>query len=474
MAQTLLAAICEKAGHEVALIDGEVLKLSKEKLARKVVESNPDIVGLTCYSPFFHLSAELAEEIKRLNPKLPILAGGPHVTIAKTDAMLPQFDYLFKGEAESSLPEFLEAFESHLDISKVGGIIYRRDGEIVDTGEARWITEINTSGKNLGQYYPLDALPRMARHLVPMDRYFLGTLHGKQHFTSIQSARGCPWKCVFCCSEALKTTRYIMRSPDSIVDEMEQVVTDYPYITHFFFADDVLTLYADKHVIKICDGIQASKKLRGKITFEGSTRANLIDDPMVKYLSESGLVRISFGLESVDPEVRMVMNKRVHLDSYWESNRICNKYNVEALNSMMIGLPGDTKKKVDFTIRTVAKQRDVMQANLAIAIPYPGTEFSEMAMAGEHGLELINQNLKDYRRYGSAVTNVNDLTSKDLIAFQNYGFVLIYILGWWRWKSVIGKHGFTGFLLQFTRVFRLIKDLALGTVKPFVYPGRPT
>ena len=77
MAQALLAAVCEKAGHRVTLIDGEVLKLSKRDLARRVVESKPDIVGLTCYSPFFHLSQEVAEEIKKLNPKIPILAGGP-------------------------------------------------------------------------------------------------------------------------------------------------------------------------------------------------------------------------------------------------------------------------------------------------------------------------------------------------------------------------------------------------------------
>jgi len=472
MAQALLAAVCEKAGHRVTLIDGEVLKLSKRDLARRVVESKPDIVGLTCYSPFFHLSQEVAEEIKKLNPKIPILAGGPHITIAKQEALLPCFDYLFKGEAESSLPQFLERLEAHDDLSKVGGLIYRRDGDIVETGDASWITDISTSGKNLGQHYPLDALPRMARHLLPMDRYFLGTKDGRQHFTSVQSARGCPWRCVFCCSDALKTTRYIMRSPDSIVDEMEQVVTDYPFIRHFFFADDVLTLYAEKHVLRICDGINKSKRLHGRITFEGSTRANLIDDPMMKQLAESGLVRISFGLESVDPEVRMVMNKRVHLDSYWQSNEICNKYGVEALNSMMIGLPGDTKEKVKFTIRTIAAQRHVMQANLAIAIPYPGTEFSDMAAAGEHGLELVSSKLENYRRYGSAVTNVNDLTADDLIKMQNWGFLMIYSKPW-RWLPVIRKHGVVGFLLQFVRLWKLAKDIFLDRCRPFVYPGKP-
>ena len=38
------------------------------------------------------------------------------------------------------------------------------------------------------------------------------------------------------------------------------------------------------------------KKRNIDITFEGSTRANLLDDELVKKLKEAGLIRLSFGL----------------------------------------------------------------------------------------------------------------------------------------------------------------------------------
>ena len=52
--------------------------------------------------PLFHLSKTVAEGIKRLAPEIPI-AGGPHITIMKEQALLGCFDYAFIGEAEGVL-----------------------------------------------------------------------------------------------------------------------------------------------------------------------------------------------------------------------------------------------------------------------------------------------------------------------------------------------------------------------------------
>jgi len=99
----------------------------------------------------------VAEGIKRLAPDIPIAVGGPHITIMKEQALLSCFDYAFIGEAEESWPQFLNAYEQGKDLSSVAGIIYRRDGEVVSTGQPEDITN-------------LDALPIPARHRLPMSR----------------------------------------------------------------------------------------------------------------------------------------------------------------------------------------------------------------------------------------------------------------------------------------------------------------
>ena len=155
-----------------------------------------------------------------------------------------------------------------------------------------------------------------------------------------------------------------------------------------------------------------------------------------------------------------------------KANRICSRHGVEAMNSLMIGLPGETRETIQHTIEWVAAQRDIKQANLAIAVPYPGTEFYDMAVNGEHGVELLSQDFSEYLRYGNAVTNVGDLTARDLIDFQNWGFVRIYIKPW-RWGPVWKKHGMLGFILQMWRVLRLWWKMVLGwrALKPVM--GHP-
>ena len=275
-------------------------------------------------------------------------------------------------------------------------------------------------------------------------------MQGTKNFTSIQTVRGCPWKCIFCASDALNTTAIRKRSPKSIIQEIKEIVNKYN-IKHFMFIDDVLTLY-EKHILEICDLI-LSENLQ--ITFEGSTRANLVNEENIKKMKSAGLIRLSFGLETVDDEMRETMNKKVPMEAYTIANRLLNKYGIEALNSVMLGLPGETKETVRKTLHWLRNAREVKQANFAIAVPYPGTELYRMAKEGEHGIQLLTDNFSEYRRYGSAVTKVNELEPKDLINLQNEGFVSIYSAPW-RWMPMVKKNGILGALLMLFRLFSLI------------------
>lgn len=190
----LLGAVCEEAGHEAVILDAEAMGWTNERLAREIVAQKPDIVGFSAYSPFFHLSCDVAKMMKGINRDIPVMVGGPHVTITKEKVLEehPEFNYGFLGEAEDSLPEFLNGFAAG-QVHKVQGIIYRRiDGKVVSTGP-RWVTPEAMKKSEIYGEHPLDRLPLPARHLLPMRRYKLGTPNGRQQFTSLQTARGCPW-----------------------------------------------------------------------------------------------------------------------------------------------------------------------------------------------------------------------------------------------------------------------------------------
>lgn len=431
-----LAAIAEKKGHQVKIVDGQVENLPLHKMIEQTEAFKPDIIGLTATTPFYNIVNELARELKKARSQTPIVIGGPHITLVGKEAFAPQFDYAFIGESEQSWPMFLERYQNGEDISSVKGILFRDNGRIKFTGAAEPIDDI-------------DSIPFPARHLLKMDKYKLGTLQGTKNFTSILFSRGCPFKCIFC-STKIFGRRVRRRSVKSVVDEIKSVVSEFN-IRHFCFADDNLTLDR-RYILEMCDLIDRE---RLTITFEGSTRANCVDEELISKMARSGLIRISFGLETVDPEMRRIMKKEVPLESHAIANRLANKYGVETLASVMLGLPGETRETIKKTLSYLRHARDVQQANYSIATPYPGTELYEMAKKGEHGLRLITKDFSEYRRYGSAVMSVGDLSPDDLIKLQNDAFVSIYLAPW-RIRPMVKRMGIVGALLTY---FRLIRSL---------------
>jgi len=234
---------------------------------------------------------------------------------------------------------------------------------------------------------------------------------------------------------------------------MKSIVEKYG-IRHFMFLDDTLTLEKN-HILAICDLIVEEKL---DITFEGSTRANLVDEEIISKMVKAGLIRISFGLESVDGNIRRIMRKEVPLESYIIANKLTNKYGIETLNSCMIGLPGETFDTVKKTLSFLRDSHEIKQANISIAVPYPGTELYDMAKRGDYGLKLLVDDFSQFRRYNSAVMSVGDLSPDELIKIQNDAFASIYLAPW-RLIPMLRKSGLSGVYLTFTR---LIKSILKG------------
>lgn len=434
-----LAAVAEKEGHEVRIIDGQVEDMSLRKMIEHTAAFNPDIIGITATTPFYHIATDLARGLKEANSKIPIVIGGPHITLVKDEAFSPFFDYAFIGESEKSWPMFLERYQNGEDISSVKGILFRDNGQVKFTGAADPIDD-------------MDFIPLPARHLLKMDKYKIGTLHGTKNFTSIMFSRGCPFKCIFC-SNNIFGGRVRRRSVRSVVDEIKSVVSEFN-IRHFSFADDNLTL--DRHyILEMCNLIDKEEL---SITFEGSTRANLVDEELISRLARIGLIRISFGLETVDPEIRRIIKKEVPLESYTAAYRLTNKYGIETLDSVMLGLPGETRETIKKTLSYLRHARGIHQASFSIATPYPGTELYEMAKKGEHGLKLMTEDFSEYRRYGSAVMSVGDLSPDDLIRLQNDAFVSIYLAPW-RIKPMVKRMGIMGALVTYSRLIRSLGNI---------------
>ncbi|MEW6530025.1 MAG: radical SAM protein [Thermodesulfobacteriota bacterium] len=414
-----LAAVAEKLGHSVALIDADVEDHTLESLIAHLLDGGYDLLGITATSPIFHKAVALAQGLKGRGFKPPIVIGGEHINIFKSAAFFPCFDYAFYGESDLSFAEFLQTLEREpRQFSGIRGMIFRDNEQVVENPPTERI-------KNL------DELCLPAMHLLRRDRYIMTFAKFKSRvYLPIMATRGCPFKCAFC-SEPLTNPYVRFRSAKNIVDEIEKWVNELN-ITHFFFMDSNLTLNKNQ-VQKVCQEI-LDRKL--KITFEGWTRANLVNREILTLLKSAGLIRMSYGIESGDPEVLKIIRKEVSHEDMLNAFAMTEELGIEPACSVMLGLPGDTRRSVERTIEFVRKIPQILYSNFSIANPYPGTQLYDWAREGKHGLRLEIRDFSDYRRYDHSPISVNDLSQKDLVRMQRVGLLRIHLTPKRIWAAI--------------------------------------
>lgn len=440
-----LAAIAEKAGHQVQLIDGEAETMNFADILEEVNKFSPDLIGLTATTSFFHLVVDYATALKK-ETSARIVVGGPHTTYFREKVFYECFDYSIIGQCDATFGLFLNELGKGNLCPDIHGILFRRNSQIVFTGDNPQVSE-------------LDSIPSPARHLLKTELYNIGTMRGRKRYTSIMTSRGCPFSCAFC-NTSIYGNRVRRRSVGNVISEIKQIINDFG-TEHFYFLDDTLTLDRN-YMLNLCSEI---KKNRLKFTWEGSTRANLIDEELVDVLAKSGLIRISLGLETADMRVRGIIKKGVPLESYINANKLLNRYGIETINSVMLGLPGDTRDSIRKTISFVRGARALKHATFGIAIPYPGTEMYDMALKGQHGLKLETQDFSKYQRYNSSVMTVNGITPDELLKLQKEGLLSIYLVPW-RIIPIIKRFGCAALIQPFLEaVFQFIKEKFKKNVK---------
>lgn len=406
-----LASSLEKGGHDVKIIDAEVEGMDIPKLLKIVKSYSPDLVGITSTTPIFHQAKKLAEGIKK-EMSIPIVIGGPHTTVMPEQSMAAcnAFDYGIYGEGERTISEFTHALEDGETLNNIEGLLFRANGKVVKNKPVKF--EPN-----------LDAIPFPNRSLLDIDKYLWSVpKKGIVKFTTIMTSRGCPFNCIFCSQRTMFGTNVRYRTPGNILDEIEHIVNDLK-INHIQFIDDTLTLKKDR-VYEICKGILE----RGiNVTWEGWTRANSVDEEMLRLMKRAGFIRVAFGIESGNPDILKVVKKGVTLEQVKNAFKIAKKVGLETRGSVMLGHPYETKKTAMDTLNFIKNLKDCDQVHLNITTPYPGTELYRIAQNSEGGMRLLTNDFSEYKRYGDAVIEVNDLTREDLIRYQRKGFLMFYL-----------------------------------------------
>jgi radical SAM superfamily enzyme YgiQ (UPF0313 family) len=218
-----LASALEAAGVEVKILDLVVYPCNRQILESLIKDFKPQMIGITAVTMTFDNAIRVIRDVKRIDPDMLTVMGGPHVTFCAQDTLedYPELDVIVMGEGEKTVVELAQAADNRQQWDAINGIAFRKGTEICHTADGEFVQD-------------LDSLPAPARHLLALGRYrALGMP------ISMTTSRGCPFKCIFCVGRKMVGARVRYRNPIDVADELEYLST--LNFNQINIADDLLT-----------------------------------------------------------------------------------------------------------------------------------------------------------------------------------------------------------------------------------------
>ncbi|PLR83966.1 B12-binding domain-containing radical SAM protein [Bacillus sp. V33-4] len=253
-----------------------------------LIRKEPDLIGFSCYIWNIEETIKVIKMIKKINPSIQIVVGGPEVTYDVHEWMNEnaEFDFIVVGEGEETFKQLLTELNGSGDFSKVPALAYRNGGKTV----------INPQRNKLD-----------LRELPSPFRFEEDIRHFSKRVTYIETSRGCPFSCQFCLSSIEVGVRYFDREKvkDDIRYLMKHGAKTIKFVDRTFnisrsYAMDMFQFLIDEH-------------LPGTV-FQFEITADIMRPEVIDFLNREappGLFRFEIGVQSTnDYTNELVMRKQ--------------------------------------------------------------------------------------------------------------------------------------------------------------------
>jgi anaerobic magnesium-protoporphyrin IX monomethyl ester cyclase len=251
-------------------------------------QSKPAVIGFSCYIWNIEETLKVVNMLKKIDPSILIVLGGPEVTYDTMEWMEKhsEIDFIVIGEGEQTFKQLLTEIETNNDYRNVPGIAYRSRDRVIITP----------------QMNKLDLKELPSPYRLPEDIPYLG-----KRVTYIETSRGCPFSCQFCLSSIEVGVRYFDREKikSDIRYLMENGAKTIKFVDRTFnisrsYAMEMFRFLIDEH-------------LPGTV-FQFEITADIMRPEVIEFLNQEapkGLFRFEIGVQSTnDYTNELVMRKQ--------------------------------------------------------------------------------------------------------------------------------------------------------------------
>ncbi|MGK5677010.1 PhpK family radical SAM P-methyltransferase [Micromonospora sp. URMC 106] len=289
---------------------------------------------------------EIVEFVRRHNPKVSIVVGGPFITnqVAALkrpdlDAMMDYLgaDYYVTGrEGELTLARLALALRSGTDPGEVPNLAYRSDGDFVHTR-----TEIESN--------PLTEL---------VDYQVFGP-DAFNEFVTTRTAKSCPFSCAFC-GFPQRAGKYTYLDVTHVERELDNI-RKLPSVNTVTFIDDTFNVPKNRFRDILRMMIDKDYGFRWNCFY----RSDHGDRATIELMKEAGCEGVFLGIESGSDVLLKQMNKTARRADYLDALAAFNEHGISTYASLIVGFPGETEETVAETVDLLDQGRpDYFRAQL--------------------------------------------------------------------------------------------------------------
>lgn len=289
-------------------------------------------------------AVELARLIKTETPSLPIVLGGP-LASSIPDVFFREMpvDYIVMGTGETTVISLANALELSKDPRTVPNISFVLD-DMVSVGEMSLFEG------------SLDDIP-----LPDLESWAKGIAAIKS--IPIITSRGCNRGCAFCYNTFTGRRKYYLRSPESVINEMEHWSSRFNISTFQLFDDNFLL--DPKRALTILDEMARRKwkieRLFGHLNeFDHVTPAQLA----------ATVIWMVMCIESASPSIQKILNKRLNLSKALDLIEDIASHNMLFVTAFMFGLPTEDDEDIRLSIELAARIRKIKETNISMCYIY--------------------------------------------------------------------------------------------------------